>query len=112
MGPGFFGVQRNYARPEFWKELRSKRGEVKERERKPLTLQEYGDMYRFVCKVRVDTWRALADELNAKHPFAGRSLLDNHELDMLVSGLDQSVNEDNPLYRWFELSRGRRRFDD
>jgi hypothetical protein len=88
--------------PEFWKVLRSTHGQVKERERKPLTLKEYGDMYRFVCKVRVDTWRALADELNDSHPFAVRALLDNHELDMLASALDHEVNADNPLYRWFE----------
>jgi membrane associated rhomboid family serine protease len=97
--------------PEFWKVLRSKRGEVHERDRKPLTLQEYGDRHRFVCKVRVDTWRALADELNDRHPFAVRALLDNHELDMLASSLDHEANEDNPLYRWFELRRTGRRQD-
>jgi membrane associated rhomboid family serine protease len=101
----------SFTMPEFWKELRSKRGEVKERERKPLTLQEYGDMYRFVCKVRVDTWCALADELNDRFPFAVRALLDNHELDMLASALDDEVNEDNPLYRWFERTRAGRRQD-
>ena len=52
------------------------RGEVHERDRKPLTLKEYGDMYRFLCKVRVDTWRALADELNERYPIAVRALLD------------------------------------
>jgi rhomboid protease GluP len=95
----------SFTMPEFWKMLRSKRGEVNERDRKPLTLKEYGDMYRFLCKVRVDTWRALADELNEKYPIAVRALLDNHELDMLASALDDEVNEDNPLYRWFERAR-------
>jgi hypothetical protein len=97
--------QHSFTMPEYWKVLRSKRGEVKKREREPLTLKEYGDMYRFVCKVRVDTWGALADELDDRHPFAVRALLDNHELDMLASALDHEVNEDNPLYRWFEWTR-------
>jgi membrane associated rhomboid family serine protease len=101
----------SFTMPEFWKELRSMRGEVHERDRKPLTLKEYGDMYRIVCKVRVDTWRALADELNDRYPFAVRALLDNHELDMLASALDHDVNEDNPLYRWFERTRTGRRQD-
>ncbi|HEY7426097.1 MAG TPA: rhomboid family intramembrane serine protease [Gemmataceae bacterium] len=104
--------KQSFSMQEFWKVLRSMRGEVKERDRKPLTLEKYGDMYRFLCKVRVDTWRAMADELNSKYPFAARALLDNRELDMLASGLDHRINEDNPLYRWFEFSRGRRQFDD
>jgi rhomboid protease GluP len=104
--------KQSFSMQEFWKALRSLRGEVKDRNRKSLTLQEYGDMYRFLCKVRVDTWRALADELNGKYPLAARALLDIHELDLLASGLDHSVNEDNPLYRWLESTRGRRQFDD
>jgi rhomboid protease GluP len=103
--------QHSFTMPEFWKVLRSKRGEANERDRKPLTPQEYGDMYRFVCKVRVDTWRALADELNDRHPVAVRAVLDNHELDMLASALDHEVNEDNPLYRWSEWRRTGRRED-
>jgi hypothetical protein len=103
-----------FTMPEFWKELRSKRGEVnerdsKERDGKPLTTQEYGDIYRFVCKVRVDTWHALADELNDRHPIAVRALLDNYELDMLASAPDHELNEDNPLYRWFKRIRTGRR---
>jgi hypothetical protein len=101
----------SFTMPEFWKELRSMRGEVHERDRKPLTLKEYGDMYRVVFKVRVDTWRALADELNDRYPFAVRALLDSHELDMLASSLDHEVNEDNPLYRWFGSARGGRHQD-
>ena len=66
----------------------------------------------FLCKLRVDTWRALADELSVKDLFAARALLDNHELDLLASGLDHSVNEDNPLCRWLESSRGRRQIAD
>jgi rhomboid protease GluP len=102
----------SFSMQEFWKMLRSRRGEVKESDRKPLTLKEYCDMYRFLRKMRLDTWRAIADELNGKHPFPARALLDNHELDMLSSSLDHRMNEDNPLYRWFELVRGRRQFDD
>lgn len=102
----------SFSMQEFWKVRRSLRGEIKERNRKPLTLKEYGEMYGFLCKVRVDTWRALADELNVKDLFAARALLDNHELDLLASGLDHSVNEDNPLCRWLESSRRRRQIDD
>jgi hypothetical protein len=97
---------------EFWNVLRSMRGELKGHDKKPLTLQEYDEVQRFLCKVRVDTWRALADELNGNHAFAARALMDVHELDVLSSGLDHSLNEDNPLYRWLELSRRRQRFDD
>lgn len=104
--------KQSFPMQEFWKALRPLRGEVKERNRKPLTLQEFGEMYRVLCKVRVDTWRALADELNNKHSHAARALLDNRELDLLAFGLDQCLNENNPLYRWLELSRGRRQFDD
>jgi membrane associated rhomboid family serine protease len=102
----------SFSMQEFWKVRRSLRGEAKECNKQPVTLKEYFEMYRFLCKVRVDTWRALADELNVKHLFAVRALLDNHELDLLSSSLDHSVNEDNPLHRWLESSRGRRQIDD
>jgi len=88
------------------------RGELKDKDKKPLTLQEYGDAQRFFCRVRIDTWRALADELNSNHPFAARALMDNHELDMLSAGLDHAANEDNPMYRWLELWRRRQNLDD
>jgi hypothetical protein len=99
----------SFSMQDFRKVLHSTRDKVKEHDRKPLTPEKYGDMYRVLCKVRVDTWRALADELNGKYPFAPRALLDIHELEMLVSGLDRWVNEDNPLYRRFELRRTGRR---
>jgi rhomboid protease GluP len=104
--------KQSFPMQEFWKALRSMRGRVTERDRKPLTLEEYGDMYRLLSKVRVDTWRAMADELNDKHPFVVRALLDNHELEVLYAALDDEVNEGNPLYRWFELRRGGRRTAD
>jgi rhomboid protease GluP len=104
--------KQNLSMQEFWKGLHSARGGDNKRDRKPLTLKEYGDMYRILCKVRVDTWRALADELNGKYSFATRALLDNLEVDMLAAGLDHSINEDNPLYRWIESARGRRHFDE
>jgi hypothetical protein len=102
----------SFSMQEFWKVRRSMRGDVKERDKKPFTLKDYGESYRFLCKVRVDTWRALADELNGQHPFAARALLDIHELDLLAADLDERVNEDNPLYRWLESLRGRRQLED
>jgi rhomboid protease GluP len=102
----------SFSMQEFWKVRRTRRGDVKERDKKPFTLKDYGEMYRFLCKVRVDTWRALADELNGQHPYAARAVLDVHELDLLAADLDERVNEDNPLYRWLESARGRRLLDD
>jgi hypothetical protein len=103
--------KQSFSMQEFWKVRRSMRGVVKNRDQKSLTLKEHGELWGFLCKVRVDSWRALADELNGNDPFAARALLDIHELEMLASELDHSVNEDNPLSRWLESSRGRRQFD-
>jgi hypothetical protein len=90
--------------------MRSQRGKRQARDRKPLTFEEYGQMYSLLCKVRLDTWRALADQLPGDRALMARALLDHHELEVLFAALDDEVNEDNLLYRWFELrQRGRRR---
>jgi rhomboid protease GluP len=90
---------------DFWKDLRSTRGEPKSHDEKPLTIEEYGKAYSLLWKVRVDTWRALADDLPGNHALMLRAILDEHELDLLCLALDDEVNEDNPLFRWFELRR-------
>jgi hypothetical protein len=38
-----------------------------------------------------------------------RALLDHRELEVLYAAFDDEVNEDNPLHRWFDLTRGHRR---
>ncbi len=90
---------------DYWKDLRSTRGEPKAHDEKPLTIDEYGKAYSVLWKVRVDTWRALADDLPGNHALMLRALLDEHELQLLCAALDDEVNEDNPLFRWFELRR-------
>jgi hypothetical protein len=101
--------QHNFSMQDFWSELRSMRGEPKAHDEKPLTVEEYGNRYRLLCKIRLDTWRALASDLPGNHLLMARALLDHHELEVLYAALDGEVNEDNPLYRWFELTRiGRR----
>jgi len=103
--------KRNFPMSEYWSLLRKTPGEPKGHDQKPLTIKEYGEFYRFLSKVRLDTWRALADELPKSHAFAARAMMDIHELDMLAAGLDDELNDDNPLYRWFELSRKRKGFE-
>jgi rhomboid protease GluP len=100
----------SFSMQDFWSELRARRGEREVRDEKPLTVEEYGTMYSLLTKVRLDTWRALAHDLPGDHFLIARTLLDEHELGLLYAGLDDEVNEDNPLYRWFELRRtGRHR---
>jgi rhomboid protease GluP len=99
----------NLSIQDFWSDLRSMRGERKAHDEKPLTVEEYGKAYCLLCKIRLDTWRALASDLPGDHVFMLRTLMDTHELEMLFAALDAEVNEDNPLYRWFEVTRGRRR---
>ncbi|HKB38343.1 MAG TPA: carbohydrate binding domain-containing protein, partial [Gemmataceae bacterium] len=71
--------------------------------------EEYGKAYRMLCKVRLDTWRALAKDLPGNRVLIVRALMDDHELNALFTALDDEVNEDNPLHRWFELRWGGRR---
>jgi membrane associated rhomboid family serine protease len=102
----------NLSLQEFWKDLRSMGSEPSAQDYTPLTIVEYGKMYCLLCKVPLDTWRTLARDLPGNRALLVRSLIDEHELDVLFAALDDEVNEDNPLYRWFELRRtGRRRAD-
>jgi rhomboid protease GluP len=101
--------QRRFTMQDFWSALRSLRGESKPRDERPLTVEEYGNMYRLLCKIRLDTWCALANDLPGNHLSMVRGLLDHHELEVLSAALDVEVNEDNPLFRWFELRRTGRR---
>ena len=103
--------QRTYSMQEYWNEERSRPRERKAHPEKPLTIEEYGKTYGFLWKVRLDTWRALANDLPGNRHLTVRTLLDDRELDLLFAGLDDELNEDNPLYRWIELTRtGRRPF--
>jgi hypothetical protein len=103
--------KRSYSMQEYWREERSRRGERKAHAEKPLTIEEYGKTYGFLWKVRLDTWRALANDLPGNRHLMARALLDDRELDLLFAALDDELNEDNPLYRWIELTRtGRRPF--
>jgi membrane associated rhomboid family serine protease len=97
--------QHSFTMQDFWKELRSLRVPSGPHDDGPLTIEEYGKMYRLLCKVRLDTWRALADDLPGNRVLVVRSLLDDHELRAMFAGLDDQMNEDNPLYRWFEMRR-------
>jgi membrane associated rhomboid family serine protease len=97
--------QRRFTMQDFWSALRSLRGESKPHDDRPLTIAEYGKRYRLLCKVRLDTWRALANDLPGNRALMVRALMDDHELDLLFAALDDEVNEDNPLYRWFESRR-------
>ena len=97
--------QRSFTMQDFWKEMRSLRGPAPVRDDKPLTVEDYGKMYCLLCKVRLDTWRALADDLPGKRMLVVRSLLDDRELRALFAALDDAVNEDNPLSRWFDTKR-------
>jgi rhomboid protease GluP len=97
--------QRDFSMQDFWSAARSVRGELKSQDEKPITIEEYGKTYRLLCKIRLDSWRALAKDLPGNHLLILRALLDHHELELLCDALDDDVNEDNPLYGWFELTR-------
>jgi rhomboid protease GluP len=101
--------QRSFSMQDFWGEVRSMHGEPREHDEKPFTVEEYGKMYSLLCKVRLDTWRALANDLPGNHLSMVRGLLDHHELEVLYAALDAEANEDNPLHRWFEIRNGSRR---
>jgi rhomboid protease GluP len=94
---------------DYWSDQRAARGKPRAHDDRPLTIEEYGQAYSLLLKVRVDTWRALADDLPGNHVLVLRALLDERELELLCVALDDEVNEDNPLFRWFELRRTGRR---
>jgi membrane associated rhomboid family serine protease len=96
---------RPFSMQDFWTALRAISGERKTHDEEPLTVEEYGKMYRLLGKVRLDTWRALASELPGNRILLVRALMDVHELEQLYAAFDARVNEGNPLYGCFELKR-------
>ncbi len=101
--------QQRFTMQEFWSAARAAQGKGTEGEDKPLTMEEYTKSFSLHSKLRLDTWRALAKDLPGSHLLMIRALLDDHELQLLCAALDDEVNEDNPLYNWFEMRRGNRR---
>jgi rhomboid protease GluP len=95
----------NLSMQDYWSAVRSHGAERIKHDEKPLTVEEYGKAYSLLAKVRLDTWRALADELSGNRALMVRALMDERELEMLFAAMDDEVNEDNPLFRWFELRR-------
>jgi len=101
--------QRRFSMHDFWSELRALHRLPSEEEKKPLTIEEYGDMVSLLNKLRLDTWRDLAENLPGNHIMTVRALLDHHELAVLYAALDEEVNEDNPLRQWLDAARGHSR---
>jgi hypothetical protein len=66
-------------------------------------------MVSLLNKLRLDTWRDLAENLPGNHIMTVRALLDHHELEVLYAALDEEVNEDNPLSQWLDTARGHQR---
>jgi rhomboid protease GluP len=73
------------------------------------TEKEYDETYRLYLKIRADNWRALADGLQGDPSQMAEPLVDMLFLAILRKGLDDRVNEDNPLQQWLELSRRKTR---
>jgi membrane associated rhomboid family serine protease len=67
--------------------------------------QEFDAMYRFYLKLRVDSWRTLADELKSEDSCGGEALLDLVWIEILRDELNEMANEGNPLRQWLEFSR-------
>jgi hypothetical protein len=67
--------------------------------------KEYDELYRFYLKLRADNWRALADGLRGDPFHTAEPLVDMLFLEIFRKGLDDLVNEDNPLRDWLEFSR-------
>jgi membrane associated rhomboid family serine protease len=66
--------------------------------------KEYDKVYRLCLKLQADNWRALADGLQGGRDQAIEPLTDMVFLTFLRQGIDDLVNEDNPLRRWLEFS--------
>jgi rhomboid protease GluP len=101
--------QKRFTMQEFWDAARAAQDKGTESEEKPLTIEEYSESFSLHSKLRLDTWRALANDLPGSHLLMVRALMDDHELKLLCAALDDEVNEDNPLYNWFEIRRRSRR---
>jgi rhomboid protease GluP len=101
--------QQRFTMQEFWSAARAAQGKGTESEPKPLTIEEFSKSFSLHSKIRLDTWRALANGLPGSHLLMVRALMDDHELQLLCAALDDELNEDNPLYTWFEMRRRSRR---
>jgi rhomboid protease GluP len=66
--------------------------------------KEYDEAYRLCLKLQADNWRALADALQGGPDQAAEPLLDMVFLTLFRQGVDELVNEDNPLRRWLEFA--------
>jgi membrane associated rhomboid family serine protease len=97
--------QHNLSMQDYWSAVRSQGAKRIKHDEKPLTVEEYGKAYSLLAKVRLDTWRALADDLSGNRALLVRALIDERELEMLFAAMDDEVNADNPLFRWFEMRR-------
>jgi rhomboid protease GluP len=84
---------RNFSMQDFWGLLRSRHSVPKSESKKPLTVEEYGQAYRILCKLRLDSWQALANELPEGDLLGLRALTDARQLALLGAALDEAANE-------------------
>ena len=68
------------------------------------TAAEFDDGLRFCLKFRLDSWKALADELKNDNPFLAPILLDILLNEVTRAGLDEIADEDNVLHDWVDFS--------
>jgi hypothetical protein len=66
--------------------------------------KDYDQLYRLYLKLRADNWRTLADALQGGPSQRAEPLMDMLFLEILRTGLDDLVNEDNPLRQWLDFS--------
>src|SRR5262249_11078754 len=69
--------QQRFTMQEFWSAARAAQGTGLESEDKPLTIEEYSKSFSLHFKLRLDTWRALAQDLPGSHLVMTRALLDD-----------------------------------
>jgi membrane associated rhomboid family serine protease len=67
--------------------------------------QEFSEAFRICLKLRLDCWRSMAEELEAKDasltPLLGELLL----IEMMRGGLEETANEANPLHGLIDFSK-------
>jgi len=96
---------------ELMKLIRSVKPSPDNQPKGPLSNKEYDDAYRLYFKLRLDNWRALADELEGQQSLVGEALLDYVGIEMMREGLDDEANVDNPLRKWFEFGSSKKRLN-
>jgi hypothetical protein len=101
--------QRRFSMHDFSALLRSARGQHEPHAKEPLSVEQYGKVYRLYFKLRLDNWRAFAEELGNKDPMPEEVLMDHLGLEVLRRGLDAATDDDNPLRRWLDPGRTKRR---